>query len=54
MQCIKVFHIEQTAYLRGYSEGRMRYNSRGSSYNYDSAGLVALFLAAVFSLRPVF
>jgi hypothetical protein len=47
----EAFHIEQTAYLRGYSEVRVRYNARGSSYHYDSAGLAVLFLAAVFSLR---
>ena len=48
------FHIEQTAYLRGYNEVRMRYNARGPNYHYDSAGLVDLFLAAVFSLRSEF
>ena len=46
----EAFHIEQTAYLRGYNEVRMRYNARDSDYHYDSAGLVDLFLAAVFSL----
>jgi len=45
------FHIEQTAHLRDYSEVRMRYNARCSNYHYDSAGLVDLFLATVFSLR---
>jgi len=48
----EAFHIEQTAYLRGYSEVRMRYNVRGSSHHYDSAGLADLFLAVVFSLNP--
>jgi len=48
----EAFHIEQTAYLRGYNGAIMRYNATGSSYRYDSAGLAVLFLATVFSLNP--
>ena len=47
------FHTEQTAYLCGHDEARVRYNAGGLNYHYDSAGLADLFLAVVFSLRSV-
>jgi len=47
-----VLRIEQTAYLRSYSEEEMQNNATRSSYRYDSAGLAVLFFATVFSLNP--